>query len=372
MPLSIQPVPPAQLPVVPPPHHTIFHHGWQESVATLPHEEAGLARQLQLDRIPRREGETVLGVDVFGDLVQLESTRWERMAGAIDAPKTALCVRKGTPGGIQVRTLSGIASTPVIHGGRVIGRVFEDDGAVYCVLGDVRPATTAAPREEQAGEVFRIIQEALGGAGMDFRDTARTWFYIDHILDWYTEFNQVRTSYFRRQGVIRTPASTGIGAANPAGAAVVARVFAVRPKNGTVTVRQIGSPQQCEAFEYGSAFSRAMEIADAASRVLYVSGTASIEPGGRSIHQGNIAMQIETTMEVVGALLEGAGMGFADTTRAIAYFRRAEDIPAWDEFCRAHGLTHLPVLAAECDICRDELLFEIELDAAQPNEPRQG
>ncbi|HWB59391.1 MAG TPA: RidA family protein [Chthoniobacteraceae bacterium] len=333
---------------------------------TLPHEETGLSRQLQLDRFLRREGATVLGVDVFADLAQLESTRWERMAGALDAPKTALRVRKHTPGGIQVRMLSGIASAPVIHGGRVIGRVFEDDGAVHCVLGDVRPATTTAPREEQAAEVFRIIQEALGEAGMDFRDTARTWFYLDHILDWYTEFNQVRTSFFRRHGVVRTPASTGIGTANLAGSAVVAKVLAVRPKNGTVTVRQIGSPQQCEAVEYGSAFSRAMEIADAASRVLYVSGTASIEPGGRTVHIGNVAMQIETTMEVVGALLERAGMGFSDATRAIAYFRRAEDIPAWDEFCRVHSLTRLPVIIAECDICRDDLLFEIELDAARP------
>ena len=295
---------------------------------TLPHEEPGLSRQLQLDGLLPAEGATVLGVDVFGDLDQLENAPWERMPGTSGAPKTALSVRKHTPGGIQVRTLSGIASSPVIHGGRVIGRVFEDDGAVYCVLGDVRPATTAASREEQTAEVFRIIQEALGEAGMDFRDTARTWFYLDHILDWYTEFNQVRTSFFRQQGVIRTPASTGIGTANLAGSAVVAKVLAVRPKNGTVTVRQIGSPQQCEALEYGSAFSRAMEIADSASRVLYISGTASIEPGGLSIHQGNIAMQIEATMEVVGALLEHARMSFSDTTRAIAYFRRAEDIPA--------------------------------------------
>ena len=319
-----------------------------------------------MEQFLRRDGATLLGVDIFCDESGLDAMGRELLDGGIDAPQTVLRVEPGTPGGIQLSTLTGVQSSPLFYGDSIIGRVFEDDGAVWCFLGDVRAATNSISRTAQAAEVLDIIQNTLAGIGMDFRDVARTWFYIDHILDWYTDFNQVRTSFFRQHGIHLMPASTGVGVANLAGAAPTAKALAVRPKTGAVTVRRIDSPLQCEAIDYGSAFSRAMEISDASSRVLYVSGTASIEPGGKTIHPGRAALQIGKTMEVVGALLERAGMNFAHTTRGIAYFRHAEHIPLWNEYCRLRHLTRLPIITTRCDICRDDLLFELELDAACP------
>jgi enamine deaminase RidA (YjgF/YER057c/UK114 family) len=108
-----------------------------------------------------------------------------------------------------------------------------------------------------------------------------------------------------------------------------------------------------------------MEVRDSSTRTLYVSGTASIEPAGRTVHAGNAAKQIETTMEVVCALIEEAGMVLTDTTRAIAYFRHSEHIPLWHDYCRKRQLLPLPIILIPSDICRDDLLFEIELDAAR-------
>ena len=98
-------------------------------------------------------------------------------------------------------------------------------------------------------------------------------------------------------------------------------------------------------------------------RRLYISGTASIEPGGATAHVGDVDKQIDLTMDVVEAILESRDMGWSDTTRAAAYFKDVESIPAFASYCRAKGLPPLPVAIAHSDICRDDLLFEIEMDA---------
>lgn len=210
-----------------------------------------------------------------------------------------------------------------------------------------------------------MIERALAGVGMDFRQVVRTWFYNNDILGWYDEFNRVRTAFFKEQHVIRMPVSTGIGAPNVYGSALVAKVIAVLPKTAALQVRKVASPLQGEAFAYGSAFSRAIEIAGRKARTLYISGTASIDHEGRTLHAGAAARQIAKTMEVVNAILLEAGMGLGDTTRAIAYFRHPEHIAHWRAFCQENALTEFPSLEVACTICRDDLLFEIELDAAR-------
>ena len=121
---------------------------------------------------------------------------------------------------------------------------------------------------------------------MHFRHVVRTWFYNENLLAWYAEFNQARTAFFHQHRITRMPASTGIGVANAGGSALVAKAIAVQPKTRFVTVRRIDSPLQREASAYGSSFSRAMEVADRAGRVLYISGTASIFPNGKTAYVG--------------------------------------------------------------------------------------
>ena len=210
-----------------------------------------------------------------------------------------------------------------------------------------------------------MIARALAGVGMDFRHVVRTWFYNDQILAWYSDFNRVRTRFFEEHGIILMPSSTGIGSPNVAGSALVAKVIAVLPKTNAVTVRKAASPLQHEAFAYGSAFSRAIEVAGPHARTLYISGTASIELEGKTIHVGNPELQIAKTMEVVGTILSAADMGFSDVSRAIAYFRNPAHVPLWREFCQTESLQNLPVIEVGCTICRNDLLFEIELDAAR-------
>jgi hypothetical protein len=78
---------------------------------------------------------------------------------------------------------------------------------------------------------------------------------------------------------------------------------------------------------------------------------------------GDVENQIALTMEVVGAILQSRRMSWADTSRAIAYFKDIEDAPLLDEYRRRKHLPHIPIAVAHGDICRGDLLFEIEIDA---------
>jgi enamine deaminase RidA (YjgF/YER057c/UK114 family) len=318
----------------------------------------------------RKHNASIVTQDVFGgcELYAGGMDALARACGTVNWPVTwaegyGLAPKALT--GTQVYAVSGVSVEPIRLDGHIVGGVFEDDNAMYCLLGDLRPTDISCSRENQAGATFESIETALGSIGMDFSNVVRTWFYIDEILSWYDEFNMVRNNFFTERGVFEgvVPVSTGVGVANPASAALVAEVFAVKAKNNNVGVKAVASPLQCPAIDYKSSFSRAVEVVLPDHRRLYISGTSSIELNGKTAHVGDVKKQIALTMEVVGAILESRKLGWDDTSRAIAYFKDIENAPLLDKYCRESRLPHMPIAVAHGDICRDELLFEIELDA---------
>ncbi len=271
----------------------------------------------------------------------------------------------GTIAGIQMHAVAG-ASVETVHlDGRAIGRVFEDDHARYCVLGDLRSHAGSKSREAQARDAFANLEDGLRLAGMDLRCVVRTWFFISDILEWYGDFNLVRTEIYRARGLFDryVPASTGIGGRNPEDAAVVATALAMQPKHDAVTVTDVASPLQCPARDYGSSFSRAAEVSTPDYRAVFVSGTASIDPVGNTLYVGDADAQIARTLEVVGAVLRSRGLGFQDVIRGNAYFKHPRHAAALDEHADRCGLPMPLLVVSQDDVCRDELLFEIEFAA---------
>ena len=253
-------------------------------------------------------------------------------------------------------------------GTSAMARVWKNGHATHCVLSGLVPAHPTSSPARQAAQLFRAIQAGLAEAGMEMKDVARTWFYLDDILSWYGAFNRVRNDFFHRHKIpaAAMPASTGVCGRNPTGAALTAAVWAVRPDDpATELVRTVASPGQCPAPAYGSAFSRAVEITSDGFRQLLISGTASIAPGGKTCHVGNVEAQIDRTMEVVEGILASRHMSLADTSRATAYFKFAKDVAVFSKWLKQRGVQHLPRLNVCCDICRPDLLFELELDALQ-------
>lgn len=248
--------------------------------------------------------------------------------------------------------------------GRPAGRRWTLGGYV-CVIGAGLEQRADDPATA-AGGVFAAADELLAAAGVGWGNVTRTWFWLRGILGWYGDFNRVRNEFFRARGLLRKhgthqlPASTGVGVA-PAGGAPVAMDFFA--ETGAAVVRRLRSPRQNAASAYGSAFSRAVESATPFGRRVYVSGTASIGADGRTLYADDARAQIAETLRCVRAVLVAAGATENDVAQALVYCRTAEVERLFRaEF--AETPFHGPVLRA--DICRDDLLFEVECVAIVP------
>ena len=294
-----------------------------------------------------------------------------RVFGRIDWPVTwvegAACDDQAIAG-LQVFAFSADRVSPVVLNGRVIGSVFENGAMRHCLLGGLGPSLYSASRPDQFRQTVELLETALAQAGFVLGDVVRTWFFLNELLSWYRAFNQARTQAYARVKFRggSSPASTGISGRNPAGAALVAGAWAVQPLDSSARVAEVHSPLQCPAAAYGSLFSRAMEISSPHGRRLLISGTASIAPGGQTLWPGNLRQQIQHTMEVVEIILASRGFDFSDVTRATAYFKNRGGLPELAAWCAARNLPSLPVLSAQCGICREDLLFELEADAWKP------
>lgn len=332
-------------------------------------EPASAVFQRVADRLAA-EGAEVLSVMLYGSMAGREGVEraMTDAMGAVAWPLTwvegASC--DGAPlAGVQVFAVAGWPVTRIRLGNRVVASVFEDGGSRHCLLGGFGPNSVALRAPAQVQQMFGNLECALDLAGFELGDVIRTWFYNDDILAWYGDFNRVRTEHYAtvkwRTGSI--PASTAVLGKNPAGAALAVAAWAMRPIDPAAKAFEVASPLQCPAPAYGSSFARAMEVNSGGWRRLFISGTASIHPGGQTAWVGNPKKQIDLTMEVIAAILDSRGMNFHDVSRAIGYFQHPLFTPYFDRWCEARALRNMPIVYVNCDICRGDLLFEIELDA---------
>lgn len=262
----------------------------------------------------------------------------------------------------QVHAIGGADIETITDRDRTVGCRVRDDHAEYFYL-QLLSASEPAQKVDLTRGVFEALQGTLQAAGVDFSRTVRTWLFADDILSWYDQLNRGRDRFFEQHDIFNqlVPASTGVGIANPAGAALATELLAVRPLNGQVRINKISSPLQCEALDYKSSFSRAVRVQTPDHARLYVSGTASIAPDGTTARVGDCGGQIELTMQVVEALIANGSMDWSDSVRAIAYFKDSRDFGLFDAHCQTIGI-NLPHVKVEADVCRDDLLFELELE----------
>ncbi len=123
-----------------------------------------------------------------------------------------------------------------------------------------------------------------------------------------------------------------------------------------------------EAYEYPkpSSFSRGLRIDLGSVAILLISGTASIDENGQSVHVGDFRAQLRRTYQNITGLLEAEGATWKDIVRTSCYLRDIErDYAAFNEgrteFFAEQGLDPLPASTGiQAILCRPELLIEIE------------
>ena len=136
-----------------------------------------------------------------------------------------------------------------------------------------------------------------------------------------------------------------------------------------VKKRAITNPEVLnEAFAYAkpSSFSRGMRIDLNGLTILLISGTASIDENGVSVHIGDLRAQVRRTLANITGLLASEGCTWHDVVRTSCYLRDIErDYDAFNEertaFYKEQGLDPLPASTGiQAILCRPELLIEIE------------
>jgi 2-iminobutanoate/2-iminopropanoate deaminase len=123
-----------------------------------------------------------------------------------------------------------------------------------------------------------------------------------------------------------------------------------------------------EAYAYAkpSSFSRGMRIDLNGLVILLISGTASIDEHGKTVHVGDFRAQMRRTLMNITGLLESEGASWHDIVRTTCYLRDIErDYEAFNEertaFYIEQGLEPPPASTGiQAILCRPELLVEIE------------
>jgi 2-iminobutanoate/2-iminopropanoate deaminase len=123
-----------------------------------------------------------------------------------------------------------------------------------------------------------------------------------------------------------------------------------------------------EAYAYPkpSSFSRGLRLDIKGVTILMISGTASIDENGLTVHEGDFRKQTLRTYHNITALLAAEGATWKDIVRTSCYLRDIErDYAAFNEirtqFFAEQGLDPLPASTGiQAILCRPDLLIEME------------
>jgi 2-iminobutanoate/2-iminopropanoate deaminase len=127
-----------------------------------------------------------------------------------------------------------------------------------------------------------------------------------------------------------------------------------------------GALNEAYHYERPSSFSRALRIDLNGLAILLISGTASINEKGETVHIGDFRAQTRRTYQNITDLLEAAGATWKDIVRTTCYLRDIErDYAAFNEertaFFQQQQLDPLPASTGiQAILCRPELLVEME------------
>lgn len=144
---------------------------------------------------------------------------------------------------------------------------------------------------------------------------------------------------------------------------------AVKEIHKGVSKKAIRAPQvlnEACAYERPSSFSRGLRLDIKGVTILLISGTASVDEHGRTVHEGDFQAQTWRTYQNITALLESEGASWKDVVRTTCYLRDIErDYSAFNEirteFFQQQGLDPLPASTGiQAILCRPDLLIEME------------
>ncbi|MDD4108095.1 MAG: hypothetical protein PHH93_05185 [Prolixibacteraceae bacterium] len=234
---------------------------------------------------------------------------------------------------------------------------------------------------DNALEALNCLGEMLGKVNLPVNSIVRQWNYIENILgpddghQRYQEYNNIRSAFysdhFTRTGY---PAATGIGMHR---GGVITEFIAVSPHKALSM--PLDNPNQVAAHSYSREvlagnissdkytpkFERARYMEIFGRKLIFISGTASIR-GETTVGAGDPEEQTRITTENIRSLYSPEILQKISENRlnpvyghARVYLKDRSDYSAIRKIFRK-SFGKLPVVYLIADICRQDLLVEIE------------
>ena len=252
------------------------------------------------------------------------------------------------------------------------------------VMGDIFRQTV----REQSREVFSKIAGVLETEKMPVSSIIRQWNYIEKITDYdttghqhYQDFNDARSLFYQgSEWPTGYPAATGIGTR---WGGIMIDLDALRCEDRSVQVCGVDNPLQVAAHAYSQEvllgeedktllhkttpkFERAKAVWKEDHGFVYVSGTAAIR-GEQSLEGVGIEKQTQATLENIEYLvsrenLNRSGIPVTEDATLITfrvYVKHWEDMEVAKRIV-TERYPDLPAIYTLTDVCRSELLIEIE------------
>jgi enamine deaminase RidA (YjgF/YER057c/UK114 family) len=254
-----------------------------------------------------------------------------------------------------------------------------DDAILYGVMdvdeADFGPGPFALQHATE--DAYRRLFSLLDSLG--YPHLWRAWNYLADInvetngLERYRQFNIGRHDAFvasHRLARGNVPAACALGTSDgPLSIAFLA---------GRVAPVPLENPRQISAYNYPATygprsptFSRAVLVHPPGRELLLISGTASIV-GHQTMHVGDVEGQTRETLANIEALLGSASERSLTTPYRLselhlrAYIRHPADLVAVRAIVDELAAPAVPVIYVRADVCRADLLVEIEAIASHP------
>ena len=272
------------------------------------------------------------------------------------------------------------------------------NGIAWIHCAQIVPPMCAAGVYEGTISAFTQMRSLLAGADAQFHQVIRTWLYLGGIVEdeggtqRYRELNRARSDFYRGIPFLADrlpadfpgmayPASTGIGTE---GRKLMLSAIALATDRRDIVAVPLENPRQTAAFDYpghyspqSPKFSRAVALSCGDYATIFISGTASVT-ASETQHVGDAAAQTHATLDNIAALigeenlsrhgLPGLGTSLDGLGLVRVYVKRPADFARTRAVCRQR-LGELPVVYAMADVCRSDLLVEIEGIAFSRKEP---
>lgn len=272
--------------------------------------------------------------------------------------------------------------------GRTPYIIIKKQGSKQLFLSGVQGDILRQTIREQSHGIFSKIAEIMENESMPISSIIRQWNYIEKITAYdangyqhYQEFNEARSLFYKEvEWLEGYPAATGIGMQ---WGGILVDLDALYCRDEGVRVYAVNNPLQVAAHTYSQKvllgkkdemqlykttpkFERGKAVWKCTHGIFYISGTAAIRDE-QSLGAVGIEKQTLITLENIEYLASRENLdcsGIPVTRNAVFIILRVY-VKYWEDMEQTKRIIKerypdLPVIYTLADICRSELLVEIE------------